>query len=121
MKTRSKIELLVVIAVIVAKTWALRQQFSEGGLATTLILGGVALAAIVCLLRRMSGLAFVLALGSIFSAVGLVRWYAFAPSHSLGLTLTFAREEAIYLTFALCLLDLWAEWRRSEALAEVRA
>ena len=122
MKTRSKIELFVVISLLVAKCWSLQQQFSADGALAVVIFGGVALLASAALLRRSTGLAFVVAMGATFSAFSLARGYIFAVDHSFTSVVFFTRDEAVYLVLAGCLFDLWAEWRKSEAaLAEVKA
>ncbi len=115
MKTRSKIELLIVLSVIVAKCFALQQQFSADGAISVFLFGAIALAASFALLSRTPGLAFTLAIGSVFSAFALARVYFFQPSHSLSSILLFTRDEAVYLVFAACLFHLWAEWRVAEA------
>ncbi len=117
MKTPSKVQLLVVISVITAKCVSLQQQFSADGAVAVILFGGVALLATAALLRRSTGLAFVVAMGATFSAFGLAREFIFAESHSLVTGLLFAREETMYLVLAYCLFNLWAEWRKAEALA----
>ena len=121
MKTQSKVQLLVVLSLIVAKCLSLQQQFSADGALSVVLFGGVALLASAALLRRSTGLAFVLATGATFSAFGLAREFIFAESHSAVTGLLFAREEAMYLVLAYCLFNLWAEWRKAEALAEAKA
>ena len=121
MKTRSKIELLVVISLIVAKCWSLQRQFSADGALSVILFGGVALLASAALLRRSTGLAFVVAMGATFSAFSLAREYCFAPGHSLASVVLFTRDESVYLILACCLFNLWAEWRKSEALAATAA
>jgi len=122
MKTRSKIELGIVISVILAKCFALQQQFSADGAISVILFGVIALAATAALLRRTPGLAFTLAIGSTFSAFALAREYVFMQSHSLASILLFTRDEVVYLGFAACLFHLWAEWRVAEAkLSSVKA
>jgi hypothetical protein len=120
MKNRSKIELLVVITMLVAKAWSLQQQFSADGAISVVVFGTIALAATIALLCRSTGLAFVLAVGSTFSAFTLAREYCFAPSHSFLSVVLFTRDEAVYVILAACLFSLWAEWRFAQTRESVK-